>query len=71
MKEGVGFWRGRTIIVVVADHYLLDLAVFAHLAPEVFVEGVEVVLQLRCVHLVLGIVGWILVEVGEEDGLRV
>ena len=29
------------------------------------------VLQLRCVHLVLGIVGGILVEVGQEDGLRV
>jgi hypothetical protein len=36
--------RGHTIIVVVAYDDLLDLAVFAHLAPEVFVEGIEMVL---------------------------
>jgi len=59
------------VIVVVADDYFLDLAVLAHLAPEVLVEGVEVVLQLRRVHLDLGVVGGILVEVGEEDCLAV
>jgi len=29
------------------------------------------VLQLARIHLVLGIVGWVLVEVGEQDRLRV
>ena len=29
------------------------------------------VLQLRRVHFVFGVVGWVLVEVGEEDGLAV
>ena len=29
------------------------------------------VLQLRGVHLVLGVVGRVLVEVGEQDGLRI
>ena len=34
----------QVVVVVVADDHLLDLAVLAHLAPEVLVEGVEVVL---------------------------
>lgn len=59
------------IVVVVAHHHLLGLAVLAHFAPKVLVEGVEVVLQLARVHLVLGVVGRVLVEVGQEDGLRV
>ncbi len=61
----------RTIIIVVTDHNLLRFAILAHLAPEVLVESIEVVLQLAGIHLVLGIVGWVLVEIGEEDGLRV
>ena len=60
-----------TIVVVIANHHLLGLAVLAHFAPKVLVEGVEVVLQLARVHLVLGVVGRVLVEVGQEDGLRV
>ena len=60
-----------TIVVVVANDHLLGLAVLAHLAPKVLVEGVEVVLQLARVHLVLRVVGRVLVEVGQEDGLRV
>ena len=63
--------RGLTVVVVVTHHDLLDLAVLAHLAPEILVEGVEVVLQLARVHLVLGVVGWVLVEVGQQDRLRV
>lgn len=65
-KEGA-----RTIVIVIANHHLLRLAVLAHLAPKVLVEGVEVVLQLARVHLVFRIVGRVLVEVGEEDRLRV
>jgi hypothetical protein len=64
-------WEPLTIVVVVANDYLLNFAKLAHLAPEILVEGVEVVLQLGRVHLVLGVVGWILVEIREEDGLRV
>jgi len=60
-----------TIIVVIAYHNLLDLAVLAHLAPEILVEGVEVVLQLARVHLVLGVVRWVLVQVRQQDRLRV
>lgn len=63
--------RKRTIVIVVAYHNLLDLAVLAHLAPEILVEGVEVVLQLARVHLVLGVVGWVLVQVRQQDRLRV
>lgn len=59
------------IIVIITNHDLLRLAVLAHLAPKVLVEGVEVVLQLARVHLVFGVVGRVLVEVWEEDGLRV
>jgi len=59
------------VIVVVAHHHLLDLAELAHLAPEVLVESVEVVLQLRGRHARFAVVGGILIEVGEEDGLAV
>lgn len=61
----------QVVVVVVAHYHLFDLAVFAHLAPEIFVEGIEVVLQLRGVHARLVVVGGVLVEVREEDGLRV
>lgn len=61
----------QMIVVVVAHHDLLDLAVFAHLAPKVLVEGIEVVLQLLWVHARLVVVGRVLVEVGQENGLRV
>ena len=61
----------QVVVVVVADDDFLDLAVFAHLAPEVLVEGVEVVLELRGIHARFVVVGGVLVEVGEEDGLRV
>ena len=60
-----------TIIVIVANHHLFNLAILAHLAPKVFVKGVEVILQLRWVHLILRVVGGVLVEVGQEDRLRV
>jgi hypothetical protein len=69
----VGEWRkGRlTVVVIVADYDLFNLAVLAHLTPEVLVEGVKVVLQLLGVHVALRVVCGVLVEVGEEDGLRV
>lgn len=60
-----------TVVVVVTDDNLLNLAVFAHLTPEVLVEGVKVVLQLLRVHLALRVVCGVLVEVGKEDGLRI
>lgn len=60
-----------TVIIVITNNQFLEFAIFAHLAPYVLVESVEVILQLAGVHLVLGIVGRILVHVGHEDGLRV
>ena len=63
--------KRRTIVIVVAYHHLLWLAVFTHLAPKVLVESIEVVLELRRVHICFGIVGGVLVEIGEEDGLAV
>ena len=63
--------KTHTVVIIVTNHHLLDLAKLAHLAPEVLVEGVEVVLQLRRVHLDLGVVGRVLVQVGQQDGLRV
>lgn len=59
------------IVVVITHNHLLDFAVLAHLAPEVLVESIEVVLKLRGRHFVAGSVGWVLVEVGQEDGLAV
>lgn len=60
-----------TIIVVIAHDHLLDLAEFAHLAPEILVECIEVVLQLARVHLNLRVVRRVLVEVWQQDGLAV
>ena len=64
-------WGVLTVVVVVANHHLLDLAVLAHLAKEVLVECIKVVLELGRVHLVFGIEGRVLVQVREEDRLRV
>ena len=61
----------RTIIVVVTHHHLLRLAILAHLAPKILVERIEVVLQLAWVHLVFGVVGRVLVQVWQEDGLGI
>ena len=52
-----------TVIVIVAYDNFLNLAVLAHLAPKVLVKGIEVILKLRGVHLVVGLVGWVLVQV--------
>ena len=61
----------QVVVVVVADDELLHFAVLAHLAPDILVEGVEVVLQLRGREPGFVVVGGVLVEVREEDGLRV
>jgi hypothetical protein len=64
--------KGRlTIIVVVTNNKLLQFAVFAKLTPDIFVEGVEVVLQLRRIHSIFRIVSRVLVEVGHQDRLAV
>ena len=61
----------QVVVVIVAHDKLLELAVLEHLAPDVLVEGVEVVLQLLRVHAVLGVEGRVLVQVWHENGLRV
>lgn len=71
MLGGEGRGGGLTIVIVVADDDLLQLAELAHLAPEVLVEGVEVHLELLGVELGLGVVRRVLVQVGQQDGLRV
>lgn len=71
-KGPMGKGQGtRTIIIIIANNDLLRLAVLAHFAPKVLVEGVKVVLQLARVHFVFWVVGRVLVQVGQEDGLRV
>jgi hypothetical protein len=60
-----------TVVVVVAYDKLLHQSILAQLAPDVLVEGVKVHLHLLWVHLVLGVVGRVLVQVGQQDGLRV
>jgi hypothetical protein len=53
-----------TVVIVITYDNLLYLTIVTHLAEKVFVECVKVVLQLRWVHLVLWIEGWVLIEVG-------
>lgn len=60
-----------TVIVVVAYHNLLHQPVLAQLAPDVLVEGVKVHLHLLRVHLVLWVVRRVLIQVREENRLRV
>lgn len=43
----------------------------AQLRPDILVEGVEMDLHLLLVHFIFGVVLGVLVEVREEDGLRV
>jgi hypothetical protein len=62
---------GLTIVVVVAYNQLLDQPVLAQLAPDVLVKGVKVHLHLLRVHLVLRVVRRVLVQVGQQDRLRV
>lgn len=59
------------VVVIVAHYQLLQLSVLAHLTPDILVKGVEVVLQLGGVHAVLGVEGWVLVEVWHQDRLAV
>jgi hypothetical protein len=63
--------RELTIVVVVAHDDLLHEPVLTQLAPDVLVEGIEVHLHLLGVHLVLGVVLWVLVQVRQQDGLAV
>jgi len=51
------------VIIIVTDYHLLYLAILAHLAPEVLIECVEVILELARVHLVLRIVGRVLIKI--------
>jgi hypothetical protein len=62
---------GLTIVVVVAYNQLLDQPVLAQLAPDVLVKSVKVHLHLLRVHLVLRVVRRVLVQVGQQDRLRV
>jgi hypothetical protein len=64
-------WDKLTIIVVITNDNLLDQTVATHLHPDVFIEGVEMALHLLRIHAVLRVVLRVLVEVGEEDGLRI
>lgn len=59
------------IIIIVTDNELLELTVLAKFTPNILVESVEVVLELRRVHSVLGVVCRVLVQVWHEDGLTV
>ena len=61
----------QMVIVIVAHYDLLHFAVLAHLAPQVLVEGVEMVLELGGIHARFVVVGRILVEIWHEDCLGI
>jgi hypothetical protein len=54
-----------TVIVVIAHDHLFNLAKLTHLTPKVLIKGIEVILELRWIHLILGVVRRVLVEVRE------
>lgn len=70
LESGIDI-ANQVVVVVVAHDHLLDFAVLGHLAEEVFVEGIEVVLELGGVHFVFRVEGGVLVQVGKEDCLAV
>jgi hypothetical protein len=59
------------VAYVIANMHFLQLAVFSELAEKVFIEGVEMLLDLLGVESVSRVVHRILVDVSAEDGLRV
>ena len=59
----------HTVIIVIANDDLFNLAKLAHFAPKVLVKGVKVVLQLGGIHLALWIVGRVLIQVWQENRL--
>jgi hypothetical protein len=61
----LGLGAKLTVIIVITNYNLLQLAILAHLTPEILIKGIKVVLQLHRIHLVLRIVRWVLVEVGQ------
>lgn len=61
----------EVVIIVVVDNEFFDFVVFVYFVLDVFVEGVEVVLELGGVYFVFWVEGWVLVEVGYEDCLWV
>lgn len=63
--------KALTVIIVVAHDQLLDQPVLAQLAPNVLVEGVKVHLHLLRVHFVLRVVRRVLVQVRQQNRLRV
>lgn len=60
-----------TIIIIITHNHLLHLPKLAHLAPKVLIKRIKMHLQLLRIQLGLWIIGRILVQVREEDGLRV
>lgn len=57
--------RQLTVIVIIANDNLLNLAIFAHFAPDILIKSIKVVLDLHRVHLILRVVCWVLVKVGQ------
>ena len=68
---GVGGGKVLTVIIIITNNHLLNLPKLAHLAPKVLIKRIKVILQLTCIHLILRIIGRVLVEVGQENGLGV
>ena len=71
MKRERGKRGQHTIIIIITNHHLLNLPIFTHLAPEILIKRIEMVLQLTRVHLVLRIIRRVLVQVRQEDRLAV
>jgi len=59
------------VIVIIAHNQLLNQPILTQLAPNVLVKGIKVHLHLLRIHLVLGVVRRVLVQVRQQDRLRV
>jgi len=55
---------------VVADVHLFNLAIFRQLDKEIFINVVKIFLDLGLGQIAAGIMRGVMVDIGNEDGLR-
>jgi hypothetical protein len=60
----------KMVANVIADMHFLDLAVFRQLNKEILIDVVKVLLDLWFGEGAVGVVGGVVVDVGDEDSLR-
>lgn len=69
LESGINI-SNKMVANVIADVHFLNLAVFRQLNKEIFIDVVKVLLDLWFGKGAVGVVRGVVVDVGDEDGLR-